>query len=368
MATLNSARVLYAEAAPSVSSSALRARVAPSSATAPKPPGGLLQQASVQTPPVKGTLHPSLTLPSKHVQNETVHKLPPGTVQTSQQPDERMNPPAPRPVKRPAPEQAQNPAPAKRRAVPPTDDAIDIIALTPDACIHLRDRDPEHDGLLTAAPIVRVLSLQRTQRGETIAFVTDGDIHTPVVFSDTLAAKIGDRDEKLHVGSAVKLTGLVRLPADSPYRIKVTSFSLIWQGDDNDLVEVDQNLGAAIHNPDDVDNNADDIDDDPDTYPLMVEATSGPRARTIDLDPRAATERSLVERIAQLTSERDTLVNELTAKWTNERNRRRVPEHALADVCRGLLPGVLEAMGRVHGLVSGVDFQRQQDSTQYTEM
>ncbi|KAI0777601.1 hypothetical protein BD413DRAFT_609925 [Trametes elegans] len=213
-----------------------------------------------------------------------------------------------------------------------------MVALTPNACVRLRASSDVK--ILSEMPVVRVLVVQRIGDQEVNAarnilkddftvFVTDNESYAHIVLSNALTSRIGEEDWKLHVGSIVKLTDLIRLPEGPLYQVKATGFALEW----------------------DMSNAMSGAGDNHDSPPLMaMEISRSSSVMTIDLDPESMTDpwaRSLLAQVDQLAAERD-----------SERKRRRLLERVLADVCRDLQPGHAQGLGpnALDALVQLADF------------
>ncbi|KAI0360769.1 hypothetical protein OH77DRAFT_1517200 [Trametes cingulata] len=174
------------------------------------------------------------------------------------------------------------------------------------ACVHLRADGG--DAILTARPVVRVLYVDQVAHGGGAplgipvshkAFVYDGTTYVYIALSASLSASIGDAEGQLHVGSAVRLDHIRRIPnpppGDSP--VVVTAFTLQYA------------QTAGCDHPD--------HPDYPDS-PSLIFGSLSPGAPN---DPHVEVQRLSAERESQY-------------------KRRKVLEHILKDIClKDLAPG-----------------------------
>ncbi|KAI0366022.1 hypothetical protein BV20DRAFT_698140 [Pilatotrama ljubarskyi] len=196
-----------------------------------------------------------------------------------------------------------------------------MISLTANACLRLRNA--ADDAILTAQPVVRVLFLDSVAaRGDAQpgipvgykAFVYDGTSYVYIALAAHLSAKIGDADGLLHVGSAVSLDQMLRLPNGPPdCPVFVTAFTIQF------------------------------AEGDPDSPPLIY--------RSLRPDAEGTGSNTNYE-VHRLIAERD-----------SERNRRLVLEHLLQDICRRdiapgdrvrVVPAVYDALMKMAELAEGL--------------
>ncbi|KAI0646233.1 hypothetical protein C8Q79DRAFT_654636 [Trametes meyenii] len=225
------------------------------------------------------------------------------------------------------------------------------IKLSPLSCERLRCSD---DGaILKENPIVRILVLEEIAKQRAVggveghkAFVTDGATYTHILISPALSTLVGDSDSRLHVGSAVQLTRIVRLPGNhqTGCPIMADGMEIVYLNEDAPFSNGDTGSDNLSGEP----------ELEPDSPPMMVErlpssapdgisrSTSGATDVTMATDTTVSSNASLNYPVDTITAGFEVLQQQnmqLIAQYNNEHRRRRLLEHVLATVCRDLAPG-----------------------------
>ncbi|KAI0674224.1 hypothetical protein C8Q78DRAFT_989228 [Trametes maxima] len=249
------------------------------------------------------------------------------------------------------------------------------IKLTPLSCERLRC--PDDKAILTENPIIRILVLQETTKQADgtdghKAFATDGATYTHILISPSVSALIGDNDTQVHVGSAVRLTRIARLPRNSR-----TGCPVIVDGMEVEYLAEDYlPSDAYVSSSPNSDNLSGEPGLEPDSPPMMVKPLPGPlapgaisRSMSCATDVSMATDTTMSSNGFELNYPVDTIAGgfevlqqrnmQLVVQYNNEHRRRRLLEHVLATVCRDLVPGEArpsiafsEAMMRMADLVA----------------
>ncbi|KAI0674225.1 hypothetical protein C8Q78DRAFT_989229 [Trametes maxima] len=203
------------------------------------------------------------------------------------------------------------------------------VQLTPAACKDLRSQTDDIDAILTANPVVRVLILEPIPVRDPgahsdpthKALVTDGWAFTYIRIAAALSGEIGYGPAQMHVGSAARLTSIVRLdtadPASDNCPVEVSGFDVVY---------------SNVDTP------------DPDSPPMIAQSLppapngsegggeGGPAASSASPAPHPELA------VAQLTTQRD--------------KSRRLLEYVLADVSGKLAPG--EPLGDILTTLEGL--------------